>query len=675
MKKNFIIILFIVLTLLRVEAKSDAALPSSKVGLLWTSWSVDHYATYPAYIAKLQAWGIEYVSLNPTYFINTYAEGIVTDWSGTTVTPDLMLQKNIVKELIKKKFYINYRPHVDPIKFAMPMGDARNNWNTIPGGTDWRGLFNELNPTSATIGYRSRIILPALNMLAQAIREAGAPVTPIRFDLGAELMNSMLNYPQQWIDLRVEVQQLLNSQYNDVKQHISLSHNFCHHIEYLLRIPRHDDFATRVAADQKLDKSLLFIDRPGVTPETRLAIGRYIAGLNEMSISQYMPLDIFRKGSKTNAEEVKEALLYHEKNFVEEVLVKECGIKPQELPVLHIGEYGMGWRGLAAPNVWDRAEWIKAGNGHMMLSDEQQKEDAAIAIEGILKYVQEDSGTNFRSFLLWFGGAPYDLLNINDYSAWSNPLAASMLKNYWTTHKGVPTITKPTVTIDLSANAGADITVYDVNDDGVELIALDTSLSTANNATIISYEWMQNGNTISTRSNFSANFNVGTHILTLKIKDDKERENVDVLIVNVLSTSNNAPIANAGADQFANDFDNDGVETFTLDASASTDTDGSIISYSWSLNAVVLSTSINPTVALPVGTHTLVLTVVDNKNAVAYEDIIVNVNAVNAAASTIDDFETYTSNAALTAAWTINADGRKGNCTRRYERHQYEVVR
>ena len=53
------------------------------------------------------------------------------------------------------------------------------------------------------------------------------------------------------------------------------------------------------------------------------------------------------------AEQVSRALSHHENNFIEEVLINELGIDRKDIPVLHIGEYGMGWRGLVAPNVWD----------------------------------------------------------------------------------------------------------------------------------------------------------------------------------------------------------------------------------------------------------------------------------------------------------------------------------
>lgn len=652
---------FILSFILSLFCNMQAQDNSSKIGILWSSWSVEHFLRYDEYIAKMETWGIQYTSINPTYFINTYNEGVITAWNGNDVTPGIDLQKNVIKALIAKGFYINYRPHIDPIIYAMPLGNERDTWSTNPGGIDWRGLFSEFDPTNSTIGYKEKVVLPGLKMLAEAIRESSKkPVTPIRFDLGAELMNSMLNYPNHWIALRDEVRNLLSTTYSDVKPYIVLSHNFCHHIEYLLSLPNHTDYVTRVAADLQLDKSLLYLDRPGVSDETRKQIGRYIAGLDEMTISQYMPLDIFTPvGQTTTADEVYQALLWHEDNFIKECLIKQCGIKPDELPVLHIGEYGMGWRGLTAPNVWDVDAWNAAGNGSLILSDTQQKADAAIAIDGILKYVRESSPTNFRSFLLWFGGAPYDLLNINEYSSWYNESAANALKAYWHSHSGVPSLDKPDVSIAVTADAGEDITAIDEDENGTEMVTLDASASSAAEGTIVFYEWTENDSPLAYGKTANVELTTGVHTIKLTVTNTNGDSDSDLITVTVKS-SNAAPIANAGVDQFVYDSDRDGLESFMVNASGSTDTDGSIVSYIWMLNGVVVAEGVNPQIILPIGVHSLTLKVVDNKGAVGYDDIILTVNGHNTSGKLIDDFESYATSAALQAVWS-NRNTNGGN--------------
>ncbi len=573
--KKIVFLLLSFLTLFAANAKQKADIPPQKIGILWSSWSVSNFANHEDYIAIMEDWGIEYVSLNPTYFMDTYAKGILTEWNGETVTPTIANQKEIIKALIAHGFYINYRPHVDPIIYAMPEGNDRSTWSTDPGGLDWRGKFDKLDPTDPKLGYKEKIILPGLKMLAEAIRESNQAgiklVTPIRFDLGAELMNSMLNYPQHWIDLCQEVRNLLNTTYKDVKDQIVIGHNFCHHIEYLLRLDGHLDYFTRIMADGVPDYSLLYLDRPGVTQETRNLIGRYIAGLDEMSLSQYMPLDIFTPaGQTTTPEQVEQALYWHEDNFIKESLIRECNLKPEELPVLHIGEYGMGWRGLNAPNVWDIPAWEKAGRASMILSEAQQKADAAIAIDGIIRYVEDPSDTQYRSFLLWFGGKPYDVLNINSYSNWYNPPAAESLREYWSRHKGVPNLDRPNI-----------------------------------------------------------DFNYKPSTITV----------------------------NAGQYQTATDDDNDGLVSFTLDGSASKDAEGTIVSYKWTLEGVLIAEGTTATVQLPVGINTIVLTVTNDKGETATAKVVLTAVAGAKQYELFDNFEQYQNNAELASAWGRNENG------------------
>ena len=162
-----------------------------------------------------------------------------------------------------------------------------------------------------------------------------------------------------------------------------------------------------------------------------------------MSISQYMPLDIFNTGAdptNTTPAQVKAALQKHEDDFVNEVLLGELQIPPAKLPVMHIGEYGMGIRGLVAPNVWDAAKWIAAGQGNLLLADDIQKKNAGIAMKGVIQYVKSPT-TRFRSFLLWMGGKPYDVLGLNSYSeGWYNAEAANALGTYWDQYTRIPPV-------------------------------------------------------------------------------------------------------------------------------------------------------------------------------------------------------------------------------------------
>lgn len=409
-----------------LEAKSN------KIGVLWTSWDTNHFQNYDNYISRLQSWGINYVSLNPTYFIDTYEDGITTQLWGRVITPNPKLQKSVVKELIRRGFVINFRPHIDPIKYAMPLGEPRDSWDTDPGGRDWRGKFDRFDPMNPNLNYLGKVIQPSLDLIAEAIREAGVPANPIRFDIGAELMDSMLYYPESWVTLLKTVRERLKTDYPDVADHITLSYNFCHHIGILLRLDGHEDYLRRIVPDQKIDAEQQYLDRPNVGRDTKSQIASFIVGLDELSISQYLPLDIYNTtddAKTTTPQQVSQALLHHERNFIDEVLVNELGIDRKDIPTLHIGEYGMGWRGLVAPNVWDVDDWVNKGAGHLILNDVDQKKHASIAIDGVIDYVNQSP--QFKSFLLWLGGEPYDVLNLNPYSNWYNPQAANSLRDYW----------------------------------------------------------------------------------------------------------------------------------------------------------------------------------------------------------------------------------------------------
>ena len=103
-------------------------------------------------------------------------------------------------------------------------------------------------------------------------------------------------------------------------------------------------------------------------------------------------------------------------------------------------------------------------------------------------------------------------------------------------------------------------------------------------------------------------------------------------VFNSLSLDNVPPIANAGGSQVVSDSDSSGTETVILDGSASTDSDGYIVSYQWFKS--------NSTVALtPIGTdeiitptfsvdddYQIILTVTDDKGATDTNMITITVN-------------------------------------------------
>jgi WD40 repeat protein len=95
-----------------------------------------------------------------------------------------------------------------------------------------------------------------------------------------------------------------------------------------------------------------------------------------------------------------------------------------------------------------------------------------------------------------------------------------------------------------------------------------------------------------------------------------------------LSEFNQPPIVDAGPDRTLTDTDASGSEPVTLDGSASTDPDGTIVSYSWIENDVEIATGVAPTVDLPVGEHTITLTVTDDDGLTASDTVVITVQAV-----------------------------------------------
>jgi len=80
------------------------------------------------------------------------------------------------------------------------------------------------------------------------------------------------------------------------------------------------------------------------------------------------------------------------------------------------------------------------------------------------------------------------------------------------------------------------------------------------------------------------------------------------------NVTDSAPNADAGPDQVVTDSDRTGEETVTLVGSASSDAEGPITNYLWKQDAVTLANGASSTaaVSLPVGVHTIILTVTDS---------------------------------------------------------------
>ncbi|MBX3410266.1 MAG: matrixin family metalloprotease [Phycisphaeraceae bacterium] len=91
--------------------------------------------------------------------------------------------------------------------------------------------------------------------------------------------------------------------------------------------------------------------------------------------------------------------------------------------------------------------------------------------------------------------------------------------------------------------------------------------------------------------------------------------------------TNQPPVANAGEDQVVVDEERAGEAQVTLDGSASTDPDGTIVNYRWTIDGDVIAESANAVsvVTLAVGDYTVTLTVRDNENATGTDTVNISV--------------------------------------------------
>lgn len=183
------------------------------------------------------------------------------------------------------------------------------------------------------------------------------------------------------------------------------------------------------------------------------------------------------------------------------------------------------------------------------------------------------------------------------------------------------------------ANAGLDQIVNEA-----DTVTLSGS-GTDSNGTIISYVWTQtagpvvtlSGGGTATASFVAPNVSANTILeFTLTVTDNDSQVSSDSIVVTV-NNMNVLPTANAGVDQTVNE-----ITTVSL-AGSGTDSDGNIASYSWSQiagPAVTLSNpnSANPSFTAPSVTAstvlTFALTVTDNDNGTATDNVNVTVNNV-----------------------------------------------
>ncbi|MFC1563511.1 PKD domain-containing protein [candidate division KSB1 bacterium] len=152
------------------------------------------------------------------------------------------------------------------------------------------------------------------------------------------------------------------------------------------------------------------------------------------------------------------------------------------------------------------------------------------------------------------------------------------------------------------ANAGTDQTLTHTGE--LTEIQLDGSLSSDSEGDPLTYTWTGTFGTAA-GVNPVVKLPLGTHTITLVVNDGTEDSEPDEVKINVMNT---LPVANAGEDQT---IEGTGpVTEILLDGSASYDSDGDTLTYTWWGSFETVS-GVNPAVQLPPGLHTITLIVND----------------------------------------------------------------
>ena len=160
----------------------------------------------------------------------------------------------------------------------------------------------------------------------------------------------------------------------------------------------------------------------------------------------------------------------------------------------------------------------------------------------------------------------------------------------------------------VTANAGVDTIVNEG-----ELAILDGSNSTGSS---LSFVWSEGNSILSTDESFHKVLTTGIHIITLNVTDNVNGTATDSVTITV----NDLPQADAGTDKtVAKD------ENVVCDASGSIDNIGGIVSYEWSEEGTVLSTSKKLRTQFTAGVHTITLKVTDKYGKSDTDDIKVTV--------------------------------------------------
>lgn len=348
----------------------------------YASFNADGYDDCEAAIDGYRSIGFRGVSFVPTYYHEHLGE-IRAD-----ATPSAATIEKCIEHALDSGFRVVYKPHVDPVRYLYGYDAFASDNASWRVNVTWRGFF-DFDPVAGQ--YDEVVIFPALEALKNIhARRRDAPAAAVRFELGAELMNSTIRHGAGWVELARRARKYIRT--HGLGAFVKLSHNFSHHIQI------EEDFLLRMRSGE------------------RRQLARYLESLDELAVSQYMDLTARAPQGASGdglVRAVADAIAFYQKRFRDLVLDEHLNVRGSGTLPLHIGEFGVGVGGLAHPNYWEGRE-----------VDKRAQE---IGIAGLLEYLRR-SGDGMTA-TLWTVGPAYDVF-ADTADAGRNEAAARRIHDY-----------------------------------------------------------------------------------------------------------------------------------------------------------------------------------------------------------------------------------------------------
>jgi PKD repeat protein len=252
-----------------------------------------------------------------------------------------------------------------------------------------------------------------------------------------------------------------------------------------------------------------------------------------------------------------------------------------------------------SPNLNAEISLYDANGGLILTSSPGDRMGATIA-------VNIGAGTYYLSVKGVGNGDPKNLTGYSSYSS----LGQYYLTGNITSSNNNP----PVVSVSATPTTGS-----------APLTVSLTSTASDPEGTSLTYAWSLEGNVFSTEANASYTFTTnGTHTVVLSVTDGTglaSLKSVQIVL------SNASPVAAFSATPVSGDAP----LTVTFDASASSDANGSISSYSWNFGDGLVGSGAQVTHTYgSLGTYTAQLSVTDNEGASATKNVTITVADLNA---------------------------------------------